>query len=128
MGTTTVFLRHNDCARSLCEMNQEELAQLDELSPYAEKTSYAGWKAPVTVHNSNVSILIFWQGRLMTIDEAAHVLDKKYFDRYAGKERKKYEWTVLKRYMLAKIGWLDKQFQASIRKKKRQTKIKKIKQ
>ncbi len=116
MGTTTFFLRHNDLGKPFNEMGKEELEKLANLSPYVEKPYYAGWHVPLELHNGNVYVLVFWKGRLMKIEEAPKVLSKKYYSKYLGKEVNEYEWTVLKKYMLAEIQRLDKEFKNSLRK------------
>lgn len=118
MGTTTFFLRHNDLGKSLNKMGKEELEKLNSLSPYSETPYYSGWQVPLELHNGNVYILVFWQGRLMKIEEAPNILNKKYYSRYRCKEVNEYEWTVLKKYMLAEIQRLDKEFKKSLRKNK----------
>lgn len=119
MGTTTFFLRLNDCAKSLNKMSKDELEKLNSLSPYNDEHDYSGWQVPLELHNGNIYALVFWKGKLMKIDEAYKVLNKKYYDKYRGKELKEYEWTILKKYLFAKIERLDKEF------KKRQRKSKK---
>ena len=110
MGTTTFFLRINDCGKPLNKMGKEELEKLNNLSPYADETNFAGWHVPLELHNGNVYVLVFWKGRLMKIEEAPKVLGKKYYSKHLGKEVKEYEWTVLKKYMLTEIQRLDKEF------------------
>jgi hypothetical protein len=118
MGTTTFFLRHNDLGKSLNKMSKKELERLNNLSPYVETPYCAGWQVPLELHNGNVYALVFWKGRLMKIEEAPKVLNKKYYDKYRGKEIKEYEWTILKKYLLAEIERLDKEFKKSLRKNK----------
>ena len=118
MGTTTFFLRFNDLKKPLDKMTKKELAELDSLSPYGDKNSCAGWHVPFELHNGNVYSLVFWKGRLMKLEDAPKILNKKYYNKYRGKEVNEYEWTVLKRYMLAKIQGLDKEFKKSLRKSK----------
>ena len=118
MGTTTFFLRHNDLGKPLNKMGKEELEKIDNLSPYAETPNYAGWRTPIELHNGNVYALVFWNGRLMKIEDAQKVLSKKYYSKYRGKEVNEYEWTVLKKYMLSEIQRLDKEFKKSLRKNK----------
>jgi hypothetical protein len=115
MGTTTFFLRHNDLGKSLSKMDKKELEKLDSLSPYGEMQHHAGWSVPFELHNGNTYVLVFWKGRLMKIEEAPKVLNKKYYDKYQGKKLKEYEWTVLKKYLLTEIERLDKAFKRSIR-------------
>ena len=116
MGTTTFFLRHNDLGKPLSKMGKKELEKLDRLSPYGETQHHAGWSVPFKLHNGNA--LVFWKGRLMKIEDAPKVLSKKYYSKYRGKEVNEYEWTVLKKYMLAEIQRLDKEFKKSLRKNK----------
>jgi len=118
MGTTTFFLRHNDLGKPLNKMGKEELKKLNDLSPYAETPYCAGWQVPLELHNGNVYALVFWKGKLMKIEEAPKVLNKKYYDKYRGKEVNKYEWTVLKKYLLAEIERIDKEFKKSLLKNK----------
>jgi len=116
MGTTTFFLRLNDCGKPLNKMNKKELEELNDLSPYKDKTCCGGWRVPLELHNGNVYALVFWKGKLMKIEDAPKILNKKYYDKYRGKKLKVYEWTILKKYLLAKIEWLDKEFKKSVRK------------
>lgn len=116
MGTTTFFLRHNDLGKPLNKMDKKELEKLNNLSPHNEKPYYLGWQVPLELHNGNVYILIFWKGRLMKIENAPKILNKKYYDKYCCKEIKEYEWTVLRKYMLSEIQRLDKEFKESLRK------------
>jgi len=122
MGTTTFFLRHNDSGKPLNKMSKKELEKLDNLSPYDETPYFNGWSVPLKLHNGNVYALVFWKGKLMKIEEAPKVLSKKYYDKYRGKELKEYEWTILKKYLLAQIEHLDKEFKKAQRKNKRKTK------
>ena len=125
MGTSTFFLRNNDLVKPLNKMSKEELEKLNNLSPYVETPHYAGWQAPLELHNGNVYVLVFWKGRLMKIEEAPKVLSKKYYSKHLGKEVNEYEWTVLKKYMLAEIQRLDKEFRKSLRKNKTCVKVSK---
>lgn len=118
MGTTTFFLRHNDLGKPLSKMGKKELKKLDSLSPYGETQYHAGWSVPFELHNGNVYALVFWKGRLMKIEDAPKALNKKYYSKYRGKEVNEYEWTVLRKYILAEIQWLDKEFKKSLRKNK----------
>ncbi len=118
MGTTTFFLRNNDLGKPVNKMGKEELDQLGSLSPYGQAQYYAGWQVPFELHNGNVYALVFWKGRLMKLEDAPKILNKKYYNKYRSKEVNEYEWTVLKRYILAKIQGLDKEFKKSLRKNK----------
>jgi len=119
MGTTTFFLRHNDLGKPLSKMGKKELEKLDRLSPYGEQQHHAGWSVPFELHNGNTYALVFWKGRLMKIEDAPKLLNKKFYNKFRGKEANEYEWAVLKRVLLAEIDELDKEFKTSIRKKKR---------
>lgn len=99
-------------------MTKKELVDLDGLSPYGEEKRCAGWHVPLELHNGNVYVLVFWKGRLMKLEDAPKILNKKYYNKYRGKEVNEYEWTVLKRYILAKTESLDKEFKKSLRKSK----------
>ena len=123
MGTTTFFLRHNDLGKPLSKIGKKELEKIDSLSPYGGTQSHAGWSVPFELHNGNVYALVFWKGRLMKIEDAPKVLNKKYYSKHSGKEVNEYEWTVLKKYMLAEIQRLDKEFKKSLRKNKARTKM-----
>ena len=57
MGTTTIYLRHNDIGRKLSGLTKEELNFIDELSPYKEDSA-SGWYAPLELHNGNIYPLI----------------------------------------------------------------------
>ena len=70
------------------------------------------------LHNGNVNTLVFWKGRLMKIENAPKVLNKKYYDARRGKKLNEYEWTMLKRHLLAEIEQLDKEFKKAQRKSK----------
>lgn len=118
MGTTTFFLRHNDSGKPLNKMSKKELEMLDSLSPYGETQYHAGWSVPFELHNGNTYALVFWKGRLMKIEDAPKVLNKKYYDKYRGKKLNEYEWTILKRQLLAEIACLDKEFKKAQRKSK----------
>ena len=117
MGTTTFFLRYNDVSKPLDKMGEKELAQLNGLSPYGETKHFAGWHVPFELHNGNVYPLVFWKGNLMKLEDAPKVLNKKYYSKYRGKEVNEYEWTVLKKSLLAEIEELDKAFKKSVRRK-----------
>ena len=118
MGTTTFFLRLNDCGKPLHKMDKKELEELNNLSPYDDKPYRGGWLVPLELHNGNVYALVFWKGKLMKIEDAPKVLNKKYYSKHHGKEVNEYEWTVLKKYMLTEIQRLDKEFKGSLRKNK----------
>ncbi len=119
MGTTTFFLRHNDLGKPLSKIGKKELEKIDSLSPYGGKQSHAGWSVPFELHNGNVYTLVFWKGRLMKFEDAPKVLNKKYYDTRRGKKLNEFEWTVLRRYLLAEIEQLDKEFKKAQRKSKR---------
>ena len=123
MGTTTFFLRYNDLGKPFTKMDKKELEKLDTLSPYGETQHHAGWSVPFELHNGNVYVLVFWKGRLMKIEDAPKILNKKYYSKHRSKEVNEYEWIVLKKYMLAEIQRLDKEFKKSLRKNK--TRVKK---
>lgn len=97
MGTTTVYLKHSDFGRPLHRMSLEELERLATLSPYGTNNSFLGWTVPCELHNGNVYVMIFWKGRLLTLELAARTLTRKYYDKYRGKARREYEWTLLKK-------------------------------
>jgi len=118
MGTTTFYLRHNDIGRKLSNLKKKELKILDDLSPYKENHYAFGWEVPLELHNGNVYILIFWQGKLMKIEDAPKTLNKKYYDRYRGKTLREYEWTLLKNLILNQVKYLDKTFKKELRKKR----------
>ena len=54
----------------------------------------------------------------MKIEDAPEVLNNKYYDKYKGKKFNEYEWTVLRRYLLAEIEQLDQDFKKAQRKSK----------
>lgn len=125
MGTTTFFLRHNDLGKPLGKISKKELEMIDSLSPYGGTQSHAGWSVPFELHNGNVYTLVFWKGRLMKIEDAPKILNKKYYSKYQGKEVNEYEWTVLKKYILAEVERLDKEFRKSLRTNKSRNKANK---
>lgn len=116
MGTTTFFLRHNDLKKPLSKMNKKELEKFDKLSPYDEDSYFHGWRVPMELHNGNIYVLVFWKGRLMKLEDAPKMLNKKYYSRFHGKEINVYEWTVLRKYISAELQRLDKEFKRSLRK------------
>ena len=118
MGTTTFFLRLNDCGKPLHKMNKKELEELNNLSPYDDRPYKGGWLVPLELHNGNVNALVFWKGRLMKIEDTPKALNKKYYDKYQGKKLKEYEWTILRKYLLAEIDRLDTEFKKAQRKSK----------
>jgi hypothetical protein len=119
MGTTTFFLRHNDLGKPLSKIGKKVLEKIDSLSPYGGTQSHAGWSVPVKLHNGNVNALVFWKGRLMKLENAPKVLNNKYYDKRKGKKLNEFEWTVLRRYLLAEIEQLDQEFKKARRKNKR---------
>ncbi len=118
MGTTTFYLKHNDFGKPLNRMTKKEIERLSKVSPYDKEPYYLGWKVPFELHNGNVYVLIFWQGKLMKMEDAPKTLNKKYYDRHRGKTLKEYEWTLLKKIIQRKIEYLDKNFKKEIRKRK----------
>lgn len=118
MGTTTFYLRRNDYGAKLSKLKKKELKILDELSPYKESNHAFGWDVPFELHNGNVYILILWQGKLMKLEEAPKILNKKYYSRYKGKTLREYEWTLLKNLVLREVSYLDKNFKKELRRKK----------
>jgi|GEM_PF-564248 len=116
MGMTTFFLRLNDCAKPLHRMGKKELKKLDSFSSCGEAQHHAGWHVPFELHNGNVYALVLWKGRLMKIEDAPKVLNRKYYDKYRGKEINEYEWTVLRKYIFAELQRLDKEFKKSLQK------------
>ena len=103
------------------DMSKEDIEKVSTLSPYSENDSYAGWKVPFELHNGNIYILVFWKGRLMKLEDAPALLNKKYYDKYRGKVCKEYEWTLLKKRILHEIEYFDKQFKKQQKKKQRKT-------
>lgn len=118
MGTTTFYLRHNDGRTSLRRLRKKDLEKLDSLSPFAEENSAFGWRAPLELHNGNVYLLVFWEGRLMKLEDAPKILNKKYYNKRSRRVINKYEWTLLKRHMLNSALLLDKEFKKELRKRK----------
>lgn len=118
MGTTTIYKKLNDMGLSFRSMTKKDLKELDKLSPFKDEGSYCGWSAPFELHNGNVYLLVFWKGRLFKIEEAPEQLNQKYYDKYKGKRRREYEWTLLRKMILQKLEYLDKEFKKKIRKKK----------
>ncbi|MBI2147137.1 hypothetical protein HYU19_01510 [Candidatus Woesearchaeota archaeon] len=110
MGTTTFYLKHNDLGPSLSSLSKDDIAALDKLSPFTGNNRYKGWAVPMELHNQNIYILVFWKGRLITLEDAPENLNDKYYDAYRGKTRREYEWTILRRYILQQVAYLDKKF------------------
>lgn len=73
------------------------------------------------LHNGNIYLLVFWKGRLMRLEDAPKNLNNKYYDKYRGKTRNEYEWTLLRRLILNEVESLDKEFKKSLRKQKNGT-------
>lgn len=122
MGTTTIFLRHNDLHIPLSSMKKKELEKIDQLSPYNPENQNFGWRTPMELHNGNVHILVWWKGRLMRLRDAPKELCNKYYDRYKGKHSNVYEWTLLKVAALSEINELDKKFKKIIKEKRKENK------
>ena len=121
MGTTTIFLRHNDLHIPLSSMKKKELKKIDKLSSYSSENNYNGWRTPMELHNGNVHTLVWWKGRLMRLEDAPKALCNKYYDKYKGKTLPLYEWTLLKGIALKEIKGLDKEFRKIVRRKDKQT-------
>lgn len=111
-------MRLNDCAKPLHKMSKKELEELNDTTPYDDKPYKGGWLVPLELHNGNVNALVFWKGRLLKIENAPKALSKKYYDARRGKKLNEFEWTILKRYLLAEIAQLDKEFKKAQRKGK----------
>ena len=117
MGTTTIFTRFNDLGARFEHMSKEDLKNLSKLSPFSKDDQfYRGWKAAYELHNGNVYVLVFWKGRLMKLEDAPQNLNRKYYDKYRGKIRREYEWTILRGYILREVAYLDKTFRKYNRK------------
>lgn len=110
MGTSTIYLRHNDLARDFSTLTKKELQEIDGISPFRDNKGCFGWRASMELHNGNIYPLIFWKGRLMKLEEAPKALSKKYYNKYTGKYMRAYEWTLLKNMLLRDIQRLDKKF------------------
>ena len=41
---------------------------------------------PFELHNGNTYALVFWKGKLMKIEDAPKILNKKYYSKYQGRE------------------------------------------
>jgi len=119
VGTTTFFLRFNDLHRDLNDMTKEELKELNKMGPYGKYKDWGihGWRSPMELHNGNVYLLVFWKGRLMQLEDAPKLLNKKYYHKYSGKTLKEYEWTILKKYISNSVEYLDKEFKKGLRRK-----------
>lgn len=108
----------NDLGLSFKSMNKKDLKELGKLSPLAKEQWYRGWSSPMELHNGNIYILVFWKGKLMKLEEASKILNKKYYNSYRGKTLKEYEWTILKKIILSELNHLDRAFKKEIRKKR----------
>ena len=126
MGTTTFFLRNNDIGASIGSLSKEELGQFDKLSPYGETIFFKGWSVPLELHNGNVYVLIFWKGKLLRLERAPSVLNKKLYDRFLGKERNIYEWTVLRKVIEGNVKAADEDFHKQIRNGRKSHPIKEV--
>lgn len=115
MGTTSIYLKHNDIGPSFKSLTKENLEALDKLSPFGSNTHYKGWTSPMELHNGNVYVLVFWKGRLMRLEDAPKSLNNKYYNKYRGKTIREYEWTLLRRLILNEVAYLDKEFKKIIR-------------
>jgi hypothetical protein len=123
MGTSTIFRRWNDLRTNLSALSKKELRQIDNLSPWNNKEKhFKSWEILMELHNGNIYPLIFWKGRLMKLEDAPKELSRKYWDKYTGKAQKEYEWTLLKRFLLGQIEYLDKEFKKQIRKSNKKAK------
>lgn len=118
MGTSTIYIKHNDLGTSLSGMSKEELRKLSKIPHFDKERFYKGWKVSHELHNGNVYLLVFWKGRLMKLDEAIEELTNKYYDKYSGKTRNEYEWTLLRKYILNQIKYLDYEFKKRMKRKK----------
>ena len=121
MGTTTFFLRHNDLRLEFERMTKKDLKEMARLSPWGDgkDRGYHGWSAPLELHNGNAHILVWWYGRLMRLEKAPENLTEKYYSRFRGKRINEYEWTVFKKFAIAELERLDKEFRSRIRRAKR---------
>lgn len=119
MGTTTIFLRHNDLHIPLSSMKKKELKKIDKLSPYSTENNFNGWRTPIELHNGNIHLLVWWKGRLMLLEDAPKKLSNKYYDKYSGKTLCLYEWTLLKGIVLKELNELDMEFRKMVKGKKK---------
>jgi|SRR3989344_5858725 len=119
MGTTTFYLKNNDFGIPLNRMNKEDLDKLSKISPYKENHFYSGWNVPLELHNGNIYVLIFWKGKLIRLEDAPKILNKKYYNKYSGKTIREYEWTLLKKLIINEVNRIDKEFKKSLRKSKK---------
>ena len=56
------------------------------------------------------------EGKLMKLEEAPNILNKKYYDKYKGKTLNQYEWTLLKNLIISEVDYLDKNFKVELKK------------
>ena len=56
MGTTTFFLKINDLGKPLNKMGKGDLEKISNLSPYDKSPYYAGWQAPLELHNVSLEL------------------------------------------------------------------------
>ena len=117
MGTSTIYKRMNDLRTPLDKWTKKELKQLDQLSPWKEENYFKGWSAPLELHNGNIHVLVWWYGRLFRLEDAPAKLTEKYYSRFMGKRLNKYEWTVLRKYIISEANELDKVFKRVVKKK-----------
>ena len=123
MGTSTIFRRYNDLKTNLSTLSKKELKRIDNLSPWGvDNRGFKGWEVLMELHNRSFYPLIFWHGRLFRLEDAPKELSKKYWDKYTGKTRKEYEWTLLKKFLLGQIEYLDKEFKKHIRRSDKKAK------
>lgn len=118
MGTTTIYLKHNDIGMPLNRMKRDDLKELSRISPYGKEQHYKGWSTPLELHNGNVYRLVFWKGRLLKLEDTPKTLNRKYYDKYRGRALNVYEWTLLKRLASGELDRLDKEFRKELKKEK----------
>lgn len=116
MGTTTFYLKHNDIGSPFNALTKDDREALSKLSPYGSDNHYKGWSVPMELHNGNIYVLVFWRGRLMRLEDAPKNLNQKYYNRYHGKTLRVYEWTLLYKFILNQMNYLNKLFKKIIRK------------
>lgn len=132
MGTSTIFQRFNDFGRRLAGMTKKELEAIDTMSAYASEEQKqenlpGGWNCPLELHNRNIEVLLWYEGRLMRLHEAPPRLLDFFYNSWKGKTEKRTKWSVARRMLKMDIERAEEAFRRAQRAKRRETKKKLVK-